>query len=409
MPKKILTRAAYLGFLGGLGLLTALIAYQGFTEVAVTLTTAGGGLILVALFHLIPLLADTLGWYCLLDPTVRPPLRTLLWARWIGESINGLLPVAQVGGDLVKARLITQRGVPGPLAGASVVVDLTVAVFTQIVFTVLGLGLLVLYLGGTQVVLAILVGLIISILLLGGFYLVQRRGLFTGLARALERLASGRDWLSLVGGARALDAAVIRLYQNPRALGYACGWRLLGWIVGTGEVWLALYFLGSPVSLFEALLLESLGQAVRASAFAIPGALGVQEGGYLVLGGVLGLGPEVSLALSLSKRVRELLLGLPGLVVWQISEGQRLWQRSADSVSPEFSSNGKNHKGIHIDDGSHGNARARNGIPGGNGDRDSNRSVDKDSHDNDGTGPDNTGIRSGGSRHDRHDPTDNAP
>lgn len=330
MPRKILTQAAYLSFLGGLGLLTALIAYQGFTEVTATLTVAGGGLILVALFHLIPLLTDTLGWYCLLDPAIRPPVRTLLWARWIGESINGLLPVAQVGGDLVKARLITQRGVPGPLSGASVVVDLTVAVFTQIIFTLLGLGLLILYLGGGQLIWAMLVGLIISIFLLGGFYLVQRRGLFTGLARTLERMASGRDWLSLVGGAKALDAAVIRLYQDRHALGYACGWRLLGWIVGTGEVWLALYFLDSPVSLLEAFLLESMGQAVRATAFTIPGALGVQEGGYLLLGSVLGLGPEISLALSLSKRVRELLLGLPGLVAWQISEGQRLWQQGTD-------------------------------------------------------------------------------
>lgn len=330
MPKKFLTQAAYLGFLGGLGLLTALIAYQGFTEVTATLAVAGGGLILVALFHLIPLLADTLGWYCLLDPAIRPPLRTLLWARWIGESINGLLPVAQIGGDLVKARLLTQRGVPGPLSGASVVVDLTVAVFTQIVFTLLGLSLLILFLGEGQLVLAILIGLIVSTLLLGGFYLVQRRGLFTGLTRALERMASGRDWLSLVGGARALDAAVIHLYGNRGALGYACGWRLLGWIVGTGEVWLALYFLSSPVTLLEAFLLESLGQAVRASAFAIPGALGIQEGGYLVLGGILGLGPEISLALSLSKRVRELLLGLPGLVVWQISEGRRLWRQDID-------------------------------------------------------------------------------
>ncbi|MDX6769446.1 MAG: TIGR00374 family protein, partial [Elusimicrobiota bacterium] len=64
--------------------------------------------------------------------------------------------------------------------------------------------------------------------------------------------------------------------------------------------------------------LESLGQAVRAAAFAIPGALGVQEGGYLVLGGLLGIAPDTALALSLTKRFRELVLGLPGLLVWQL-------------------------------------------------------------------------------------------
>jgi uncharacterized membrane protein YbhN (UPF0104 family) len=87
--------------------------------------------------------------------------------------------------------------------------------------------------------------------------------------------------------------------------------------VGAGEVWLALHFLGHPIGFERALLLESLGQAVRTAAFVVPGALGIQEGGYLVLGTVLGLTPETALALSLAKRVREIVLGVPGLVVWQ--------------------------------------------------------------------------------------------
>ena len=34
--------------------------------------------------------------------------------------------------------------------------------------------------------------------------------------------------------------------------------------------------------------------------------------------GLFGLTPEVSVALSLAKRVRELSLGIPGLVAWQV-------------------------------------------------------------------------------------------
>jgi hypothetical protein len=78
--------------------------------------------------------------------------------------------------------------------------------------------------------------------------------------------------------------------------------------------------------LSEALILESLGQAIRAAAFAIPGALGVQESGFIVLGGVLGVPPAPSLALSLVKRARELALGLPGLIAWQITEGRDAWR-----------------------------------------------------------------------------------
>ena len=102
---------------------------------------------------------------------------------------------------------------------------------------------------------------------------------------------------------------------------------LVGWVVGTFEVWLALRLIGHPVDWASALMLESLGQAIRGAAFAIPGALGVQEGGYLLLAPLVGLPPEAALALSLIKRARELLLGLPGLVYLHFSE--RGWRRSA--------------------------------------------------------------------------------
>jgi len=98
----------------------------------------------------------------------------------------------------------------------------------------------------------------------------------------------------------------------------ASAWRLFSWFLGIGEVWLIMYFLGHPISLMEALLLESLGQAIRAAGFLIPASLGIQEGGFLLLGTVLGIPPQTALALSLGKRVRELALGIPGLIVWQI-------------------------------------------------------------------------------------------
>jgi hypothetical protein len=69
----------------------------------------------------------------------------------------------------------------------------------------------------------------------------------------------------------------------------------------------------------ESLLLESLGQAIRGAGFAIPGALGIQEGGYLLLAPLAGMPPSAALALSLAKRTRELLLGLPGLLYLQLA------------------------------------------------------------------------------------------
>jgi putative membrane protein len=302
----------------GLALFTGLVAYSGLAEVADAVAVAGWGLAWLAVYHLIPVTAAAEGWRRLLRPGHRLPLRTMFLARWLGESINDLLPVAGVGGNIAKARVIAQRGVPGVEAGASVVVDVTLVVLTQILFTVLGLGLFVVQVGGGRTALQAATSVVLMALIAAGLWVTQRRGFFGGLARMMERVVRGRDLDRLTGGADALDAAVVQLYRDRRAVAASTVWHLVTWLVGTGETWLALRLLGHPVGLLEALLLESLGQAVRTAGFIVPGGLGVQEGGFMALGSTLGLHPETALALSLAKRVPELLLGVPGLLVWQL-------------------------------------------------------------------------------------------
>jgi len=308
-------------------LFTTLIAYHGVGEIAAALARAGSGLLVVALFHLVPLLTNAIGWRCLL-PSPRPPLSTLTWARWIAESVNGLLPVAQIGGNVVRAGLIARRGVPSPQAGASVVVDITLNVLMQIVFTLIGLGILALHIGARQIVLPVVVGTTIMGSLLCGFYLAQHGGIFGGTAQWLTSVSRRIRSTTIVDEAQALDIAVTRLYRERRALVAASLWHLVSWVLGAGEVWLALLFLGHPVTLTTAVLLESLGQAIRTAAFVVPAALGVQEGGYLLIGTFFGIPAEVSIACSLAKRARELVLGLPGLVAWQV-------ERTATSLRAE--------------------------------------------------------------------------
>jgi putative membrane protein len=309
---------AYPGVAVGLALFTAIIGYEGVGEIGAALAGAGAGLLVVAMFHLVPLLTNAIGWRCLLAGVDRQPLGALVWARWISESVNGLLPVVQMGGNVVRAQLIARRGVPGATAGASVVVDITANVAAQIVFTLLGLCLLVVHVGSRQLAAPALLGLVIMAVLLGGFFVAQRRGLFGGAVGLWARFTRTVGTGSAASEAAALDAAVARLYGERAVIAAAMGWHLVSWIAGAGEVWLALYFLGQPVGVFTALLIESLGQVIRTAAFVVPGALGVQEGGYLVLGKAFGISPETAVALSLAKRVRELLFGLPGLVAWQL-------------------------------------------------------------------------------------------
>jgi putative membrane protein len=259
-----------------------------------------------------------------LMPGARPPsLAAFTWFVWVREAVNGLLPVARIGGEIVSARLMMRSGVRKAAAIASLVVDMTLSIVSQFVFTLLGLGVLVLVTTDQATTGRIALALLVTVPIVGALLLVQRAGAFEMAARALQGLSGGR-FAALIGGSMRIDRA-IRLFYRRRARILCCTlWQLLGWIAGSGEIWLALYFLGHPVRLLDALLLEALAQAVSSAAFMVPGALGVQEGGFLVFGGLLGLGPEVALALALARRVRDLVVFVPALVAWQVSEGRRL-------------------------------------------------------------------------------------
>lgn len=294
------------------------------------LALIGWGLALVSLFHLVPMFLSNMSWRAMLPPDKRPGLGMLLWIRWIREGVNSLLPVGQVGGDLVCLRLVHAKGVPGPQAMASMVVDLTVGMATQVIFVALGLAFLVTHSTESAVlsiVWIVLAGMGVFAAAGAAFMAVQRAGLFAFAVRLASRL-NERFMARIAGRAEAVDDATRAIYRSARILWPALIWRLVGWIAGTGEIWLLMYFLGKPISVSEALILESLGAAVRGAAFLIPGAIGILEGSYMVFGTLFGIAPVDSLALALGKRVREIALGVPSLVSWQLAEGRRLLRRA---------------------------------------------------------------------------------
>ena len=308
----------------GFGLMAGLFVFQDIGEIANAIGRAGWGIAAVALFHLIPVGLDAAGLGAVIPREQRPGYARLFGIQWITEAINQLLPVAQIGGEFIKTRLLVIARVSSLQAGASVVVNLTLGIFTQAIFAVIGVVILILEYGengDATVNAAIGAGIILAGAAV--FYMAQRIGLFSLVARFVKALTRGREWLALVGGAGELDAMVATVYRQRRAILRSIGFQLVSWLVGTGEVLLALHFMGHDISLLDAMMIEALGQAVRSAAFLVPGSLGVQEGGYVLLGTAIGLSPETALALSLIKRVRELALGLPGLVAWQVVEGRR--------------------------------------------------------------------------------------
>ncbi|SAL18984.1 flippase-like domain-containing protein [Caballeronia telluris] len=322
----------------GVVLFIALIGWQGFGSVASTLAAAGWGLVAVAAFHLLPVVLDAGAISVLFGQRDRDvTLRDAVLARWSGESVNSLMPAGQIGGPMLMVRYLAQRGMRARDAAAVITVSTTMQTLAQLLFALVGVALL----GsgsGTGVRNAVLIVIVVIGAMIFGFYLAQRRGLFGRAMRfassVAARFSAKRDWSSLVTRAEAVDAAVHEMYRERGKVAASFALSFLGWIVGTGEVWLALRLIGHPVDWTDALILESLGQAIRGAAFAIPGSLGVQEGGYLLLARLVGLPPEAALALSLAKRARELLLGVPGIVYLHFVE--KGWQRRRLARVPEI-------------------------------------------------------------------------
>jgi putative membrane protein len=324
-----MNRAAIWLLSAGVLLFAAVLISQGLSAVFATLAVAGWGLPLVALIHLVPLLLDAASIRVLFEAgKQRFTLRDALLARWVGESANSFLPAGPIGGPVVMVRYLAQRGVAVRDAAAGITVSTTVQTLAQIVFCLIGMVVLGVHASQSfqhtvRVPLLIASGVLVACL--SGFYLMQRRGLFGKLMRGVTRFAGKRDWSQLMSQADAIDSAIQEAYARVGRLAVSFALSLIGWFIGTAEVFAVLQLLGSPVGWEDALLLESLGQAIRAAGFAIPGSLGVQEGGYLLLAPLASLRPETALALSLAKRSREVLLGLPGLLYLHRSE--RGWRR----------------------------------------------------------------------------------
>jgi putative membrane protein len=233
------------------------------------------------------------------------------------------MPLTQVGGDIVGARLATFWKVPGPLAVASVIVDVLMQAATQFGFAALGLATL-LAVGADKAVAGIAAtGLVVASPMLGGFYLAQRRDGHRLLQFVLNRLQADSNW-RLLGTIDATYRCLAMIYGERSKLLASSVVHMMGWLVGVLEVFIVLRCFGHQASLAEALVIESLVQAIRGAAFVIPSALGAQEAGLILLCGVFGVPPDQALALSLIKRAADLVIGIPGLVALQIIEGGRL-------------------------------------------------------------------------------------
>jgi len=316
-------QAGVVAWLGGIAALVVLTIWSGLDAVGHAIASVGWGILLVVMVRAVTVSVAGAGWWLLFPSKVRPQFGACLLLRFVREAVNVLLPVAQVGGDVVGARLLTGYAVPGALAAASVIVDILIQAAAQFLFAALGLLTLIALGADHALARSAAIGLAVAALLLAGFYLAQRRGGQRVLQSIVNRLAGDREW-RVLGTIDAVYQNLTMIYAARSSFIASSVVHLAGWVVGVAEVSIVFAFMGHPVSIGEALVIESLLHAVRGAAFAIPSALGAQEGALVVLCAAFGIPPEQAIALSLVKRAADVVLGVPGLLGWQMLEWGRL-------------------------------------------------------------------------------------
>ncbi len=318
----------------GLFLATAVIGYFNLGAVLAAIKPIGASGFLIVIAAQIALFAPLgLAWWL---ATPAEPWRragVFVWGRLMREAASDVLPFSQLGGIVIAARAAVLGGVSTATAFGSNIVDVTVEVVAQLIYTLVGVALLAQRLnfasGGHRLLLPLLGGVAVAACMVVGFVATQKQGLriVEGLVHRMVPTAGHH--------ATAVTRVIEIAYGRPLRLGTCLVLHVSAWFGAAVGTWLILAFIGHRLPFLSVVAIESLLFAIRNAAFMIPGGLGVQEGAYALLGPLFGLPAEAALALSLLKRARDISIGIPMLLSWQILESRRpLRRKPSEPVAP---------------------------------------------------------------------------
>ena len=305
--------------LGVLVLAALLLLNSGeLSQLPQVLATLPFALVISALAHAPQILFTAWAWLVLLPPENRPPLRRMLLLRWYREGADALLPAGAVVGQAAITRLMIRDGMPADLAAGTATIGISLEAISQMLFTILGLGMFLAIRGDADVT-GFLIGIAAAGVMAVALILVQRPPALNVLRRLLQRLA--RRWPRLEPAwLDRYQAALLRLHADRRALALALLLHVGCWMMGAIEMMLVLWLIGHPITFAEALVIEAFAQVLRNAGFLLPGAAGIQEGA--IIAGALLVGVPVSAAITaaLVRRTREVLIGGAGLFAWRRDE-----------------------------------------------------------------------------------------
>jgi len=311
--------------------LSVLVWHIGIGRIYEAVTQLGPAAMLAVLLpSLLMYVLEAYGWRVTLGAWAKDvPFWRVLAIRTAGEVVNMTTPTAYVGGEPLKAFLLKRQGVPIVEGLASVVTAKTTMTIAQILFILagIGLGFWLLGAGGSagQTITAGLVSVGLLVFGVGAFVIVQRQGMFAWMLNLLRRIGLRLQYLeSREQKLLELDRTIAHFYAHRRTAFLAStGLFLLGWLAEALEVFVMVLCLGQPITVLSAIAIGALSVFIKGGTFFIPGSLGAQDAGNLLLLTAFGYGDVTGITFALLRRFRELVwigIGLACLAV--VGKGQ---------------------------------------------------------------------------------------
>jgi glycosyltransferase 2 family protein len=295
--------------LAGIAVLVGLALWAGLPAVEHAFAMLGvEGFIFVVLIHLPLIVLMGAAWWSIGQAGRRASLPSFVAARLVRDAVAELLPFSQVGGFAAGVRLLSLTGFHARAGTLSLFADLLMEFFSKSLYAAAGLALAAWLRPGSPMppylvlTLALLLGMSLLLLFLRGM-----------LLRLVPRFI--RRWGVSDSKLRGLRYLLVRERLAPSGILHT-----ICWVLGGMEAYVTLRLMGIPVTVVEALAIDSLVMSLRTFGFWVPAALGVQEAAYVLVCALFGLSADVAIALSLVRRARDILLGLVGVAIWQALE-----------------------------------------------------------------------------------------
>jgi len=286
------------------------------------------GLFVLLIPSTIMYVVEAYGWKITLGPSAKNiPFWRVLAIRTAGEVVNMTTPTAYVGGEPLKAYLLTKHHVPIVEGLASVVIAKTTMTIAEVVFILMGIALAFWSVGADgssgPTVAGALVSVGFLVLVTAALVFVQQQGLFTWLLEFLRKIGLKIHYLEVrEKKLRSLDRTILDFYRDNRlTFCSSIGLFFVGWMAEALEVYIIIYFLGGPAMALSAISISALSVFIKSGTFFIPGSLGAQDGGNMLLLRAFGYSDVTGITFALIRRFRELVwIGL-GLLCLVLSGG----------------------------------------------------------------------------------------